>query len=980
MTTDKNFVELVKERCKIEDVISDEFTLKGHGRYRTTIKHDSLVIDIREQRYHWNSQSQSGDVINWVMTRQNCDFKTAVELLCRRANLPEPQWSKEDVSVRIAARQKEDVFEIAKRVFSRWLWKDPEALEYARSRGWTDDTIRLYELGYSGTKEKRKELTKELYSEISMYGGDPEGPAAVALLGLTDARTRLNGWSKEHGLTVPDDWAVQGYVPSLVARDMLIYPHVFYGRTVYFSGRGIHEKNHANLAVELAGPKRLYFNRVYFENTDETTIIEGQADAITLGQWGQSAVALAGVTVDENLREQIGRKSLYMGLDNDKAGRVAAGLEPRKPGQKQDWSRAFLLGPMTRLTAWGQKPYERFTDAHGAEKDVKDANDMLRSMDQRGVGFYREDDDEQVPEIKDMNAAQVYEWLVNRRQGEIVSNIKETAPTYAEIMAEWAAGQKGNARDQAMKLIAEFLATMDESSYSQYRAKLAKTLKCGVRELGNMVKAVTKSKESEAEHPIYTNGGVINGWVVEYLYDVVEDRASLAWKSPDGVIGKGDSLEIDGDTYLPMPPEPLFKVGWVAFPSAMGEKKSTRELVAIIEAYLRKAYIFPSERTYRLVAYWILSTYVYDCFGACIYLRAMGGAGSGKSEMCRRIGLLTYHTMIANGASSLSALFRSVNAYNGVVFIDEADLDASDTENDMVKFYNLGAMKGNFILRSEPVIGPDGEKRFVPMPYSTYCPKLVAMRKDFKDDAVGTRSLTLKLQPKEMIELKEAGISLTINAEMRQHALGIRNLLIRWRLENWQPEIEIDFDLYDLLISPRLNQVSGPMLALSKDDTQQQEDIRKTLREYYQESILVSNMGLSARVIEAMWKIKQYPDLAAEHTKIGQNGDLVMRLTDITAQANDIIKLMNNDDDDDDGKDGKTDKRRLRARRIGSIVREELQLQMTKRSNDGYWVVWNEARLRGLSVRFGVDPDEWKPRDAEEQPKQAAKVVQGKLA
>ena len=203
----------------------------------------------------------------------------------------------------------------------------------------------------------------------------------------------------------------------------------------------------------------------------------------------------------------------------------------------------------------------------------------------------------------------------------------------------------------------------------------------------------------------------------------------------------------------------------------------------------------------------------------------------------RRLGLICYRTMTANGAGSTSSLFRALERYKGTVFIDEADIQNSDTENDMVKFYNLGAMRNNPIWRTVEVTGPDGNKDWETVSFQTFCPKLVAMRKEFRDDAVGSRSLTFKLQPREMTELKAAGIPLSITAGMREKARAMRNLLVRWRLETWQPNIEVDLEFYDLTISARLNQVAGPLLAIAAEDPEQQEEIRQNLREYYRDDL-----------------------------------------------------------------------------------------------------------------------------------------------
>jgi hypothetical protein len=351
-----------------------------------------------------------------------------------------------------------------------------------------------------------------------------------------------------------------------------------------------------------------------------------------------------------------------------------------------------------------------------------------------------------------------------------------------------------------------------------------------------------------------------------------------------------------------------------------------------------------------------------------IYLRAIGGAGSGKSELMRRIGMICYRTMTANGAGSTSSLFRSLERYKGTVFIDEADLQQSDTEQDMVKFYNLGAMRNNPIWRTVESTGPDGEKTWEAVSFQTFCPKLVAMRKDFKDDAIGSRSLTLKLVAREMVELKAAGIPLTVNNQIRARAQAIRNVLCRWRLETWQPEIEVDPDFYDLTISARLNQVAGPLLAIARDDIEQQEEIRKTLRDYHAESRISQSMKLEARVIEAMWKIWNYPELHKAMIKMQPDGSPSMKVGDITKKTNEIMDQMNDEEGDED--DDRRKQNSVKAQRIGRICREEFSMQVSDRQRDGFWVYWNEPRMLGLSNKYGITPEDFGPQKPKDEPQE----------
>jgi hypothetical protein len=298
------------------------------------------------------------------------------------------------------------------------------------------------------------------------------------------------------------------------------------------------------------------------------------------------------------------------------------------------------------------------------------------------------------------------------------------------------------------------------------------------------------------------------------------------------------------------------------------------------------------------------------------------------------------------------------------VFIDEADLQQSDTTSDIVKFLNLGAMRNNPIWRLEEVIGQDGRKEFVERMYTTFCPKLIAMRKDFRDDAVGSRSLTFKIQPRETMELIAAKVPLEINNEMRARALALRNLLLRWRLEHWQTEIPVDPSFYDLDISSRLNQVTGPLMAVAQDDPQLQGEMRHFLREYYAELILTKSMTIPARVIEALWKIHKYPDLRKRMVIVDPDGEEKMLVGQVTQIANEIIDQMNSGEDQKaegttpDVPDQKRRRDELSPQRIGKMIREELQLRVSGRTNKGFYVFWDEIHMQALAKRFGINPDD----------------------
>lgn len=927
-TTD--IIEQIKSQCHIELIVEqDGYHLHGRGRYRKCVEHDSLVVDLHKQTYHWNQSGEWGDVISWIMRRRGVDFKGAVEELCRRGGVPEPEWSRGDPNVRLANRTKEEIFGLAASMFHRWLMADKDALDYVHSRGWSDDTIQRSIIGYSGIGSDRKNLSKIFYQELVALGEDPTCPAAVAVMGFNGDVRR---WGIDHSVDVRQDWIEQRFIPSLIARDMVVYPHLSGGRVRYFSGRGVHEKHHYNLPVELAGARQPYFNAEWSATEDVCVVVEGQADAVTLTQFGLPCVAMAGVNLDEGMIKRLeGHKTFYVGLDSDKAGKA------------NEWKIAKALGPMCRLVEWnGIMALTHWKDAEGVEQKIKDANDLLRAFNQTERDF------------------------AGQQKG--LLDALGTSPTLAEAMAAWAGLQQGAERDTALRSAMDVIVKMDELSIAQYQGDLSKKMRITSREFTRMVKTYldqAKKKDENGENIEFVLGGVFSGWLVEYLYDAEEHRSSLAWRDPEGKIGSGDSVTIEGKKFMALPPTDTFKNLGILFPSNIGKTKATGELVAVIENYISTTYLLNDKLTAKIMAYYVLLTWLYDCFNTIPYLRAMGEAGAGKSELMRRVGMVCYRLMIANGAGTSASLFRSVERYRGTVFIDEADLQQSDATNDIVKFLNLGAMRNNPIWRLEEVSGEGGKKEFVERMYTTFCPKLIAMRKDFRDDAVGSRSLTFKIQPRETMELIAAHVPLEINNDMRARALAIRNLLLRWRLEHWQSEIPVDPAFYDLDISSRLNQVTGPLMAVAKDDPALQSEMRRFLREYYAELTVSKSMTITARVIEALWKIFKYPDLRKEMIITDPEGEKIL-VGQVTRIANEIIDEMNSGGDKEDEKEEtskfKNKKDELSPQRIGRLIREELQLKVSGRTNKGFYVYWDQLRMEAVAKRYGISLEEVGPK------------------
>src|SRR6478672_8706571 len=90
----------VKSKLSIEDVVSEYVQLKRTGaNFKglspwTNEKTASFVVSPEKQIWHDFSSGRGGDMFTFVMEMEGVDFKEALELLARRANVDLAQYNK----------------------------------------------------------------------------------------------------------------------------------------------------------------------------------------------------------------------------------------------------------------------------------------------------------------------------------------------------------------------------------------------------------------------------------------------------------------------------------------------------------------------------------------------------------------------------------------------------------------------------------------------------------------------------------------------------------------------------------------------------------------------------------------------------------------------------------------------------------------------------------------------------------------------
>lgn len=372
-----SFIERVRDANPIEDVLQDSgISLRGHGRLRTAVKHDSMKVRTDYGRVFWYSQNWNGDVYGWVMKEKGCDFSEALDVLARRAHIEMPKFARKNEGDVLRARATADVFSVAANVFHRWLVgdkergveADAEALAYVRGRAWTDETLNSELIGFSGRKNDAQ--VKDMKGEFQMTGIDPLLPAAVAVLGF---QGDVDKWAREQDVRDHEDfdegWVLKGRIHGLMDTPGIIYAHKHKGGVNYLSRR--HLPGHDTITDKetgkardwksfnpykmLAGIKQPYYNAAH--RVDRPLVgVEGQGDAVSYGQLGYSAIAFCGLMGDiatmtpedgERMRQLAAyinkHPAFYLFMDDDEAGQKTVAMAAKLLGPK------MMVGRMTRL-------------------------------------------------------------------------------------------------------------------------------------------------------------------------------------------------------------------------------------------------------------------------------------------------------------------------------------------------------------------------------------------------------------------------------------------------------------------------------------------------------------------------------------------------------------------------------------------------------------------------------------------------------
>jgi DNA primase len=1006
-------IDEIKAKARIEDVISaDGVKLKKSGAaftgfcpFHENKRTPSFVVypnDGNDGIWKcFGDCNESGDVISYVMKRNpGWDIIEAMKYLCEKYGI-EYKQGKTDLGGRIASATAADVRRVAMGVFRKWLVGevdrktkkvlregDKAALAYALDRGWTVETLKFEGIGFSGNNTDAEK--QEMRDEFRMYGIDPLDPTAVMILGFKgDAKK----WATEQNLD-PSDFD-EHYIMGFMETPGLMYAHKFDGVIEYLSCRFLPEweqkrgrKSH-NPPSALAGVRRAYRNSLYrhCHSADDEKgallyVVEGQGDGVTNRQFGVPSTALCGsqwnnLVENGEVRDWLNDydEIIYV-TDADKAG------EQVVTGTKNDFAMASALGAMLWV---GRTPKVEWARPDGAQKTIKDVNDIAQNLkdtkadEKKGFGLFNEiaAKAERIVVLAARYAGTLEGHGKEQMVDKIVKPMILSIPEDRRVIL---------ARDLALALYPKLAKSEATTAFNKWLNMQVKT-------------AAKAEKEKKDDHipEAETLGGYFRnpedptqGWLVDMIYDTNSQKAMLAYRNPAGEIGVSKSLEIYGKRYFPSVDD-FVRKGVVVFPSALGELKTTSELLRIHEEHDRVSVLFDKSTDYAMAAYYQVFTWVFDCFNELPFLRARGGKDTGKSAIMLRIGYLCYRMAKSTGIGTTASLKYAQERFNCTVYFDEMDI--ADKFDERIVMLNVRAMKDQaFVWSMKAATGPDGEQVYVNQAHNVYGPALITMYGAFSDEATDSRCITFDLFGKDVAELRARGIPRRLSAEWHARALEIRNMSLHWRLKNWKPDLVIPDELEDDMVSTRANQVTVPIKYIVKDDAAALAEITATVREMYADEILEKAQSFEARFLEAIIALTEsqkfaildfvheaelkeyghakyirYPDLAkvvnflldAMNTGIEKDVESIVRMTAPEQAPEEKEKK---DEKEKGKKKRKPEEAGVSAKTVGNVVRKQLRLPVDRHGAGYVVIVWSQSkpdevqmRIEKLRKQFGLD-------------------------
>ncbi len=190
---------------------------------------------------------------------------------------------------------------------------------------------------------------------------------------------------------------------------------------------------------------------------------------------------------------------------------------------------------------------------------------------------------------------------------------------------------------------------------------------------------------------------------------------------------------IDGGEQVFAPPkaDPTL-IRAVRFPTHTTPCGQPSELLEQIAGRLHDYVDLPDE-SLRLVANYVLGTWLVDCLPVAPYLSIFGPTGSGKTTLLKLLQCLCRRPLLLGDISGAS-LYRLISLLRPTLLIDESDFQNTARSRELQRLLRAGNTPGEFVARNGQL-------------FDLYGCKVMASRQPLQDVALGTRAIHIAMSP-----------------------------------------------------------------------------------------------------------------------------------------------------------------------------------------------------------------------------------------
>lgn len=308
-------IEKIFDTVRVEEIVGDFVELKKAGvNYKGRCPfHDektpSFVVSPTKGIYKCFGCQKGGNSINFIQELQGVSYPEALRYAADKYNIEiEEQELTPEQESRMSAKESQFIAtKFASEYFQNVLWNTSEGkavgLSYFKERGFSEDTIKKFQLGYSPKKQNSFEKA------ATKAGYDLEILAASSLIGKNEDGKTYDKFRERTIFTI----------------------HSYTGKVIGFGGRAFSpdaKSKYLNSGETLIYDKSkvlygLNLSKQAISKADRCFIVEGYTDVISMHQNGvENVVSASGTALGPQQIQLIKRSTNNVTLlfDGDKAG------------------------------------------------------------------------------------------------------------------------------------------------------------------------------------------------------------------------------------------------------------------------------------------------------------------------------------------------------------------------------------------------------------------------------------------------------------------------------------------------------------------------------------------------------------------------------------------------------------------------------------------------------------------------------------